>query len=167
MRLVPRITKTGPNSQAMKRRREKENLATLSVFPEDPESDPLSQVKQMLHNVSVGGPKIKPKDYLELQREWNLKLKESGFVDIEDAKNRLKTPDSRTQNFQDREALLNFFLELDCYLQHNDLPEKHRRILELYSQGLRLNQISIAQSISLTVIKDVISKYKKKILMIG
>lgn len=84
--------------------------------------------------------------YQTLKREWYNKLKETGFKDIEDNCERLKTQDRRLQNFATettRSSVLDFFLCLDSYLNHEkDMDPLHREILELYSQGYRHTDIA-------------------------
>lgn len=104
-------------------------------------------------------------DLKALKKEWDLKLKDSGFVDLEDSKNRLKSKDIRTQNFIHREAILNFFLALDAYLISNkEIPSRHRQVLEYYSAGQNLIKIRDISKYSLSAIKLIIKKYKKIVL---
>lgn len=96
-----------------------------------------------------------------IKEEWYQKLRESGFRDIEDANGRLKTPNSRTKGFQDREALLDFFLKLSAYLEETrDIPPRDRRVLELYCDGTYIKIIAVQVGVSRTTVKDIIRKYK-------
>lgn len=107
------------------------------------------------------------KEFMELKAEWDKKLKESGFHDIEDLHGRLKSHDIRTKAFIDRNAILEFFLALDTYLeQTKDLPSVERRILELYSCGIHIKQIAIKLDLGRTKIKDTIRKYRLIVLNI-
>ena len=101
-----------------------------------------------------------------LQQEWAQKLKDSGFNDIENKKGQIKTPDLRTQNFQDREILLEFFLSLDNYLTNttDSIHPAKRRILELYSAGTYIKVIAKTMSLSTATVKNVIKHYKDQVL---
>jgi hypothetical protein len=105
------------------------------------------------------------KDLMDLKSIWDKKLRDSGFKDIEDSKGRLKYHDTRTKAFNDRDALLHFFLSLDSYLSHQPkLPPQHRLVLELYSSGMHLNDIAPQVNCGLTKIKEIIKYYTTIIL---
>lgn len=101
----------------------------------------------------------------ELKKEWDRKLLQSGFIDIEDSKRRLKSKDIRTQNYINKEIILDFFLSLDAFLNDNDdIPGDHRAILERYTQGQYLKAIAKDTDYSVSGVKLIIEKYRKKIL---
>lgn len=99
-----------------------------------------------------------------LQREWDLRLAASGFVDVEDSRGNLKQPNQRTQAFETREATAEFFQLLDNYLNTADLNRLERKILEMHSQGIRLVPISLEVYRSLAYVKNCIYKHRKIIL---
>lgn len=108
---------------------------------------------------------MKKGSYQALKAEWDAKLKDSGFEDIEDSKERLKTPDRRLISFGNRETLLNYYLALDSYLNtKTDLPDRDRRILELHSAGIHLKQIALKTEVPYRTVKWLIAKYRNIIL---
>lgn len=103
-------------------------------------------------------------EFIELNREWRKKLKKAKFDDIEKPNEQLHQHNIRTQCWDDREQILEFFLALDDFMQSARLPRKHRRILELYSRGIYLTEISVEVRMSYAWVKHVIAKYEKIVL---
>lgn len=104
----------------------------------------------------------------ELKSEWYRKLKADGFKDIERPDNSLKEYNSRfarrSKAFQNHEMIREFFLKLDLYLvSHNDIKPLHRKILQMYTEGIFIIEISRRVKRSYTTTRDVIRKYKKLI----
>lgn len=100
------------------------------------------------------------KEFMQLKSEWDEKLRDSGFKDIEDSSGRLKSYDRRTQSFGDRQSILEFFLALDHFLESKkDIPTNDRRILELYSCGVKITHISDKTRMGKTTIKETIKRY--------
>ena len=103
-----------------------------------------------------------------LQAQWNAKLKASGFEDIEDSAGRLKSPDGRTIAFESQELIRDFFLSLSSWLNDKDspadVPADHRKILELYINGVHVkgeNGICEQTGYSDRGVRYVIEKYSK------
>lgn len=100
-----------------------------------------------------------------LQREWRKHLAESKFDDIEDEKENLRSHDRRTQAFDNREAIADFFRALDHYLtEHPEVPTGHRSILELYSRGLHQIDIAKRLAISRRTVYTVVYSYSQLIV---
>lgn len=100
-----------------------------------------------------------------LRREWNEKLKTSGFVDIEDDKGRLKAHNTRTAIWASKEATEEFYSLLDGYMLANaELTRLERRILELYSHGIHFNDIAFDVYRSLAYVKNVVYKHRDRVL---
>lgn len=100
------------------------------------------------------------KRFKALNSKWRAKLKKRGFIDHEDEKENLYDHDRRTVLFDNRERILNFFLRLDSYLHTAEIPPLHRQILELYSNGIYLIDISKKVGLSYRHSKRIIKKYK-------
>lgn len=107
-------------------------------------------------------------EFKKLNKEWREKLESAGFDDQEDEKENLKQKDERTIAFQNRDKIQNFYLKLDSYLTHNtEIPERDRKILELYSQGVKVKgKGGIVEQVGLSrdPVYQVIWKYKKILL---
>lgn len=104
-------------------------------------------------------------EFKKLQQKWYLKLKKSGFEDIEDSKQNLKQYDKRTISYQNAGAIRDFYYSLDHYLNDNpEIPKLHMLILSLYSEGKYLTEISVRAKRSTWTIWSIIKTYKKKIL---
>lgn len=100
-----------------------------------------------------------------LQRDWYLKLKKDGFIDIEDEKGNLKQHNTRTISFENQELIREFFTNLGHYLAHNwDIPDLHRKILELYCRGMHIKAIGEKVNRTSRTIYDIVNIYKIKIL---
>lgn len=99
-----------------------------------------------------------------LTKEWYARLRASGFLDIEDKYQRLKQYDRRTQSFDDRDLILNFFLQLDMYLNDTEINSLHRKILELYSEGKKVTDISKIIKRSRARVNQIIRLHKNLIL---
>lgn len=107
----------------------------------------------------------KTSQFVQLQSEWDEKLRQSGFVDIEDDYGMLRTPDSRTVSFKNREKIRDFFAEVGHFVSHNvDLPEREKRVLTLYAEGVYLVKIAEEIRMSLNTVKNIIYKYKRIIM---
>jgi hypothetical protein len=107
--------------------------------------------------------------FQELQDKWYDKLKTNGFKDIETKGERLIEPDRRTIAFENRDEIAEFFRRLDHYLSNNSLPKRERRILELYSQGIKVKSIhtvAITNKVNLSdrTVRRIITKHKRIIL---
>lgn len=104
--------------------------------------------------------------FKQLQKDWEKKLTQSGFIDIEDSKGNLKNYDRRTAAFDDREATLEFFLKLDRYLQSEaKLTEIDRMALSLYSKGMAPKDVAKNVHRSPWQIHHIIKKHKPAILL--
>lgn len=106
---------------------------------------------------------------LALRLEWAAKLATSGFIDIEDVNGRLKQnewshPRKDSRKVKDQETTREFFQLLDQYLSDTELNRLERRILELHSQGEKLEPISLSVYRSLAYVKNCIYKHRKIIL---
>jgi hypothetical protein len=103
----------------------------------------------------------KKQEFIKLQDEWDKKLAQEGFKDIEDRKGNLKRHDIRTQAYQNQIRIREFFLLLDHLLtNYPDIPPFERKVLELYSQGQRLNLIVQEVHASDRHVRNVITRYK-------
>ena len=106
---------------------------------------------------------MKKQQLKSLQGKWYKILKKKGFNDVEVGKpiNSLRT-DSR--RFQDREAVLEFFLKLDEFLLHSkDIKPLHRQILELYTQGIYIVLIAERVGRSKQRVRQILTEYKEKV----
>lgn len=103
--------------------------------------------------------------FRDLQSQWYEKLKESGFNDIENKKEKLKEYDRRTISFDNRDIIRDFFIRLDHFVTNSsNIPKLHRQILELYSDGRYLGEIAKQVRCSRSKIKLVVYHYKKLII---
>lgn len=113
---------------------------------------------------SVSNP-FRTKDFLILNQMWREKLAENGFIDQEDSDGNLKNYDRRTQSFDERENISQLVTELGHFLSiGEDIPELHRRILELYVEGTHQTQIVKIVHKSKTTVYLVLRYYKEMIL---
>jgi len=103
-------------------------------------------------------------EFKKLRKEWNRRLKESGFDDIENEKGQLNQYNRRTIAFDNRDALFDFYTRLDHFIESTRVfPKYHRKILTLYSKGSSSRQIERVIGKSHTWICWVINQYKKKV----
>jgi hypothetical protein len=101
---------------------------------------------------------------ITLQAKWYLKLKEEGFIDIEDSKGNLKQHNIRTIAYQNRDVIQEFFTDLGHYLEtHWDIPDLHRKILELYCRGMHIKIIGEKVNRTSRTVYDILEIYKRKI----
>lgn len=107
---------------------------------------------------------FKKKEFLKLQKEWKDKLKQSDFVDIEEASERLKYPDKRTIAFNNRDMIASFYSELGHMIETRDIPAKDKNILELYCQGTYVVRIAQSMMMSRHAVHRIIKKYKKEFI---
>ncbi len=102
--------------------------------------------------------------FKELQSQWYKKLDEVGFNDIENKKEKLKEYDRRTIAFDNRDVIRDAFIRLDHFITNSsNIPQLHRQILELYSDGKYLGEIAQQVNCSRSKIKLVVYHYKKLI----
>jgi DNA-binding NarL/FixJ family response regulator len=109
--------------------------------------------------------------FKDLQEQWYRNLKSNGFKDCEDKSGNLTSTTSqrkRTIAFENRERIQNFFRKLDSYLTNcEDLNPKHREVLELYSEGIKIKGkggIAERTGLSNSWIRAIIKRYKAIIL---
>ena len=101
----------------------------------------------------------------DVKKFWYDKLKKSGFVDIEDSKQRLKSPNIRTLAYTNQEIIREFFLKLDSFLNENKkIPALHRKVLEHYSNGERINSIAKVVDRTTRTVNRIITRYKREVL---
>lgn len=103
------------------------------------------------------------KSYHQLRDEWYQKLEAEGFHDIEKKSNQIGLI-RNTQAFQNRDAIRDFFLALDAYLITAELKPLHRKILELYTQGIKITEIVRRVKRSRSNVKQIIYLHKREIL---
>ena len=101
-------------------------------------------------------------DFLKSKAEWDRRLAESGFEDIE-APNKALKPNLRTVAWTNRDRIRDFFLALDSYLSKTALPERDRAVLEAYSAGKYIKDIAVLVNQSRSTVKNVIRRYRKLI----
>lgn len=103
--------------------------------------------------------------FKRLKAEWYDKLGKS-FDDIEDGYENLKTYDRRTQSFEDRDQVAEFFYALDQFLNvsYRLIPTKHWRILNMYSDGKKLTEISSRLGVTDRWVRKIVARYKVIIL---
>ncbi len=113
------------------------------------------------------------KEFKQLREHWYKKLADEGFDDLERSSQTgrysdiLKTPDKRTVAWQNQLVIRDFYLALDTYLTTAEIPERDRRILELWSEGTYLIDIARQSNLSYKTIKNIIAKYKAIIISIS
>lgn len=110
---------------------------------------------------------FRTQEFLTLKEYWDLKLKESGFEDIE-KNGQLKQKNRSTIAFQNRDKIIAFFDKLLSYLNEStDIPDLDRKILSLYAEGIRIQgKNGIIQKVdrSDSFIRNTIRRYKILIL---
>lgn len=102
---------------------------------------------------------------MSLRNEWYLKLRLSGFKDIEDSKGNLKSHDTRTIAFQNRDMIRDFFTELGHYLsQYPEIPDMHRTVLSQYIEGVHIKKIAAIVGRTPRTVGEIIKIYRDRIL---
>lgn len=105
------------------------------------------------------------KELEELTKEWYNKLKKLGFNDIEGKNEVLFQPNRRTIAWLNRDRIRDFFFCLDAYLQtEKDLPMRHRKILEMWTEGIYHVDIAKKLEISVSTVELTLIKYKPIII---
>lgn len=105
------------------------------------------------------------KAFKRLNSKWRDKLATSGFVDIEDKFGYVKNADIRTIAWANSPRIHTFFRRLDTFLLSNpDLPDQHKKILKLYSDGRRIKDIGPEVGLKISRVKEVITTYQQKVL---
>lgn len=103
--------------------------------------------------------------FKKLNESWQTKLKENGFEDIEDSKGRLKQYDRRTQAWENRDSVEEYYNLLGDYLNKmDDLQRLDRKILESHLDGLKYETIAFEVYRSVAHVKNTIHKHRKIIL---
>lgn len=109
--------------------------------------------------------KYKTTEFIILKEKWYKTLKASNFNDLEDKYENLYNPDIRTIAWKNKDAIREFFLSLDSYLENEArIPHKHWIVLKNWSAGMYLIDIVKCTGIPSRTIDKIISKYKKFIL---
>jgi hypothetical protein len=100
------------------------------------------------------------KEFRRLKAEWEERLEKAEFDDIEK-----KEKFCRPQYFKaDGPNTLDFFLALDHYLTDSILPKRHRRVLALYSAGLKAIEIAKKTNTSYSHTRRIIEQYTKVVM---
>lgn len=100
------------------------------------------------------------KEFKALDAEWKAKLEEEGFQDLEKRKD-FSQWNRRTIAYQNSETIRDFFIRLDHFLtEHPEIPDLHRKILSLYSEGRIVRHICRLVGRSYTTVRNIIRKYK-------
>lgn len=110
---------------------------------------------------------FKSQQFLKLRAQWNKKLEDEGFSDIESNRERLKEYDRRTLTFDTKEMVFEFFYRLDHFLTEHEndphIPELHKKILSFYSQGRQIIEIAKEVGLSDRTLRRILAPYKKLI----
>lgn len=104
------------------------------------------------------------KEFKQLKDEWYKKLKDTGFDDQENSRERLYEKNNRTVSWVNQDRIRDFFLAVDTFLVTAQIPLKHREILTLWSDGRYLTEISKELRIPYITVCRAIYKYKSDIL---
>jgi DNA-binding NarL/FixJ family response regulator len=107
--------------------------------------------------------------FQRLDAVWKKKLRQSGFVDIEDeSSSSFARPIARqlvdTQNAstRDHEAIFTYYTRAEQFLSAFDFPtKKHRRIWELHAQGVSVRRISHRLRVERNTVYHFICKYRR------
>lgn len=116
----------------------------------------------MAKRTNIASNPFHTKQFKELNEHWRQKLKESGFVDQEDKYGNIKHHDIRTQAWENRDGILDFYLRLDQFMNfYTDMPKFERQVMELFSQGYYVTEIAKQINGSrVRLIHKVIKRYK-------
>lgn len=111
----------------------------------------------------------KKQEIKQLQEHWYKILEKHGFIDIE-KNNKLKVHSAimiqnlqKTKRFHDRDAVSEFYSRLNDYLNHNKLNPLHRQILELYSEGLKYQDIADRVDRCQSRVRQIVASYRWKV----
>ena len=83
---------------------------------------------------------FKTSEFLALKKEWEEKLKQSGFVDIENDKGLINSYNHRTNIYRTKEETSRFYSLLTDYLNDTQtINVRDRLVLTLYSEGVKVS----------------------------
>lgn len=106
-----------------------------------------------------------------LRVKWEKRLAASGFEDIEHPDGRLKEDKflrrktaRPTDHEEPREAQYEYYRMVAAYITTAELTRLERKIMELHSDGKRLEPISLEVYRSVAYVKNCIYKHRKIIL---
>jgi|GEM_PF-5044513 len=97
--------------------------------------------------------------FLKLKREWDKKLKESGFKDIESDTSKTPRLKKNTSDFENKRAF-EVFYEFSLKKSNFKKPV-HRAYFKLYCEGLTYKAIAESLKRDKTTIFEVVKRYKK------
>lgn len=106
--------------------------------------------------------RVDKEEFTSLKQKWYAKLRQEGFQDIETPSGSLKSKDIRTQNYRDKDILIEFYSQLNQYLTDHghELKTSHYEILRLHCDGIQNIQIASILSCSKSMVKTIIRQCK-------
>lgn len=101
----------------------------------------------------------KTEKFREVQKEWEKRLKEDGFIDQELPSGNLRESEAEAR---DHESIRDFFIRLDHFMFYfNEMPKFHRKVMELYANGSTIAEITLRLKISGDKrVRNVVELYK-------
>lgn len=95
------------------------------------------------------------------QAEWYEKLEADGFEDIEGQSERLVQKNIRTISWQNRDLILEIYLELGKFIEsYPEMPEIERAVMEAHMRGVYAVDISDELNYQERHVRRIIAKYK-------
>jgi hypothetical protein len=107
------------------------------------------------------------REFKRVHDEWRERLEDSGFCDCEDKNGNTKNHDIRTIAWKNKEIILDFFLSLDHLMtNYPEMPKFERSVMELYSNGIKIEEIIREVKSSRRTVYNCITRYKNLVLAI-
>lgn len=104
------------------------------------------------------------KSFVKLSREWQRKLEEDKFPEIESKWGLLISQDTRTIGYANACRISDFYSMLGNFISHKKLPIEDKKILSLYMEDKSIQEIADAMGRGTTKIKTTIRRYKAEVL---
>jgi hypothetical protein len=142
----------------------------LGLYAYDLDVSPLSRMDS--GGIKSGALRMsdpfKSKAFKDEFKLWHKKLEKSGFEDIEDSYGFVSNKfNRRKSNLEDIENVRNWFLTLDSLMTHYpEMPSFDRRVMSLYSSGVRVKDIVKKVKSSKRNVMYCVSRYKHLVLAI-
>lgn len=107
---------------------------------------------------------MKDAEFLKIQRQWYARLRNEGFIDIENEREKLRDKNRRTIGFEDREYIREFFTEIGYHLLNRppNIPKLHTDILLHYIEGMYINDIAVEVKRGRRWVNHILALYIKR-----
>jgi hypothetical protein len=105
------------------------------------------------------------KEFQKLNDEWKARLKDDGFVDLEDQWGFIKWDGCEKESLKYWERVRDFYMKMGFWVTNQKkLPRKHRKVLTLLCDGKSPREIGESLKMPRVTVNKIFQRYRERVL---